>query len=460
MSDQFKLEKGLSLSQRIFYIVLVLIPFVYLIFFGFKYVIDLPMADEWYDVLPFVEKYYEGTLSLNDIWEGKGGHRTFLPRIIFIILARLTRCNFSYILAALILISTGTFVAVSWQIKRTANAINNQGINWIIPIASLVVFSLNQYGNWAGGLGLSYILALFTSVVGLVLLSNPVFKWWRFRSALLLGFIATTSSSNAVSYWFSGLFVLFFVSPDNMRIRKLSIILWVIAGFITVYLYTYGLPGVAPLQVVFKYPLQQYIKYTFKYLGAAVVPFYMGVRGAMFFVGLLGLILLGYISWVSIRFRRIKFQTLVPYISMCLYSIGSAALTAVGRIPACPHKLQPACSSYMTNSSLLWISSAVFLYLLVSTNASVLKPHIKNRFKKYAWSFTLILLIFLMGRSSIWGTLHRVKTYYYLLPAQNELRILKDNVLLRRLARDENYIKEKAAVLKKYRLSIFRDSPR
>jgi len=457
MNDQFKFEKGLSLGQRIFYIALMFMPFIYLIFFVFEYEIGLPLADEWYELVPSVEKYYEGTLSIGDIWRGgRAGHRTFFPRIILIVLARLTGWNFSYTLAVMTLISIGTFLLISCQIKRTARAIGNQEINWIIPIAALIVFSLNQYGNWNWGFGLAYLLSLFASLAGLVLLSNPVFQWWRIRCALLLGFIAITSSSSAVGYWFCALFILFFVSPDNIRRRKQSIILWVIAASVIIYLHTSTLPGVPSLQGIFEQPFK-YIKYAIKYLGAAVVPFYMGVRGAMFSVGLLGLILLAYISWVSIRFKRIKFQTLVPYIAMCFYSICSAVLTAFGRIPRAAHRAEPTTSIYTTNSSLFWISTVVFLYLLISANNSELKLHIKNRLKKYAWSFILILLVFLMGCGSIRGSLRLMKIYYHILPAKKELFILKDDDLLRRLSWDVNLIKDKTAFLKKYRLTVFRE---
>src|SRR4030043_2004153 len=109
------------LMRKHSYLILALIPLAYLIFFVVKYKAPFPIQDQW-DLVPLLEKSYQGTLSFPDLWAQHNEHRAFFPRMIMIILARLSGWNISYELAMNILLAIGIFMSVVYQLKITAKS--------------------------------------------------------------------------------------------------------------------------------------------------------------------------------------------------------------------------------------------------------------------------------------------------------------------------------------------------
>lgn len=222
--------------NKIVYLILAIIPFVCLIFLVDRYKVDVPYQDDW-ELVPLLDNFYQGTLSLGDFLLQHAERRHFFPKIVMIILVHFSGWNISYMLAMNILTALGIFVTLIYQMKTTMRSIGNYKIDWAIPIISLIIFSLNQWESWSWGWMLQSFMNVFVVVNGIILLANPVFNRSRFLSAVLLGIIATYSSANGIIYWFIGLLILSFISFNNNGLKKSIIILWMLAGSITIWSY-------------------------------------------------------------------------------------------------------------------------------------------------------------------------------------------------------------------------------
>ncbi len=63
-----------KLIRNSIYCVLALIPLGFVIYYAAKYMVDVPFWDQW-KLVPLLEKSYEGTLSLKDLWSQHNLHR-------------------------------------------------------------------------------------------------------------------------------------------------------------------------------------------------------------------------------------------------------------------------------------------------------------------------------------------------------------------------------------------------
>lgn len=432
-------------NRRLFSLLLALFPFLWLVFFIINFNVNVPVWDQW-ELIPLLEKSYQGTLSFFDLWTQHNEHRLFFPKIIMINMARFSSWDISYELAANILFAVGIFLALLYQIKITMRSAGDPGANWLAAATSLMVFSLAQWGNWFFGWQMQIFMNVFFVVVGIILLAKPVFKWSNFGAASLLGIAASYSFANGLCYWFIGLLILFFI-PNPTNTKRLSMLLWLIISFLVFYLYLYGYhkPLHHPsLSVIFKHPLP-YFMFVFLWLGLPLGLSYLAIL-----FGIFGFFVLAYFSFFLMRFRNIKLQTLIPYFAFSLYAITSALLTAWGRAGAGISEALP--SRYISISTLFWVSNIVLLSLFVCGDDSKMESH---KPKKLAYS-SIFIIVFLIILHSAAGSWNAIQNYYYLLPARHELLALKNDELLKRLYPDATLLKERVVILKKYHLSIFK----
>ena len=475
--DSVEIKKT-RFSRELPFFVLALIPLLCLVYFVNKYMVDIPRLDHWM-VAPLLEKSYEGSLTFSELAAQHNEHRPFFPVVIMIALARLSHWNVSYELTANILLSAGVFFAIAFQLRKTDKSINNHQPCWLIPIISLMIFSLNQCENWLWGFQIQVFLNVLAVTIGIVLLANYSAKWLYFILALFMGIVGTYSFANGLLYWFIGLLVLFFIAHQNKTQKIFKIIIWAAVSLIVIYTYlhNYHRPQHHPILTLFaKQPLE-YIKYVLAYLGGFLC--FYNVKGAIY-AGLLGLIISALTIWKLIRVRGIKFQILVPYIALSFYSIGSAMITGMGRLGfGAAQALAP---RYATLSYFFWISNLVFLYLYANTAKADLKNKIaalksereggqKSRLDKLCQlcsyqiashsrisSIITIVVVFVILNSLV-ATRYFKNHHAVFTPARNELRWPTGNdELLRRLDVSAELVKKRRVILKKYKLSVFRDS--
>ncbi len=437
--------------------VLAAIPFFYLIFAVVKYSVEVPFWDQW-DLVPFLAKLHQGTLTFADLYSQHNEHRILFPRIIMLALARVTDWNTSYEIGVNVVLGIAIFAVLVSQLRATASLTGGAGWQWLIPVVALIAFSLAQWENWLWGWQLQIFLNVLAVAAGMSFLSNPPFTWKRFAGALMMGIVATYSFANGVAYWFSGLVALLSLiagAPEGKKIHVRGLIVWVITGTAVVasYLYGYVKPSYHPsLWVIVQQPLV-FLRYEATYLFATVAP-----NPLTFLLTLPALAAACYFGWVLVRSKAIPLGVLAPYLGMSSYALASAFITGVGR--AGLGAGQAGQSRYITISFPLWISVVVLLWLYLARSKDPTLSSRKKWEKELAW-YSIAAIVYLAALRSVFGLHFTILKERYLLPARNELLSGKevgemDLDLLGRLYYRADIVKERVNILQTYHLSVYR----
>jgi len=189
------------------------------------------------------------------------------------------------------------------------------------------------------------------------------------------------------------------------------------------------------------------------YLGAPIITY----PEYAFFLGILCLILFGSTAWFFLRKHRRAIAAALPFLLLGLYSIACAALTGTGRVGF--GMAQATSYRYVSFSNLIWFSNFIFLALQFKETRLDSKSPIRDRIKIMILAVVVSSLVFLVGRTS-YRVGHRVLESYHhhLTPARSELLRGSDDALLHRLYIDADYVRQGIKVLRKHRLSVFRET--
>lgn len=439
---------------RIALVLLSLLPAGYLIHLVLKYHVDVPILDQW-ELIPVLDKTYKGSLTIKDIWQPHNEHIIFFPKLIMIKLARSTRWSILYELLTNILLGIGIFVTICYQLIKT-DRIGNLRTYLLIPIVSLITFSINQSQNWLWGWQIQMFLNVLAVAVGIMLLAYYAEKWLHFSFALFMGIIAAYSFSNGVVYWAVGLLVLFFVRHANRKSKVIKIIIWICASLLIAYtywpLFVYKCQRPTdhtPLSFILQHKLE-FTRYVLAYLGNPVCNYY---QATAIISGIFGLVVFGFSASFLLISRRVGLNLLLPYIGMGLYVLGSAILTGTGRAGLGVE--QAMVPRYATIANLFWISNIVLLFIFADA------PRDKSKSKTVPrWFVTgpiVIIIVLVMTVNSV-KAVKNFKNYYELFSrAQIALRTGTNELFLKLLYPDVKVVKERRVVLKKYELSAFRE---
>ncbi len=361
----------LKIRGRVCYL-LALVPLVYLIWLVSKYAVDVPSSDQW-DFVPTLEKTYQGTLTFRDLWQQFNEHRIIFPKLIMLGLARLTEWNIAWEVAMNVILAAGTFAVFAWRIRRTARELVMPELRWVIPACALILFSICQFENWLWGWQIQMWLNVLATAAGLVLLADKEFSWTRFGGAAVLGVIGTYSFANGLLFWPIGLLLLLQTTRGRTE-KRYGIAGWSILSVLVYwsYLWQYQKPARHPSPSLFIHHPAECVSYVLKFIGGNCCQYYsLGpttTRGAVALAwGLIGLIAAAWSAWMLGRMKLANRIQMLPYVGMSLYSVGTALMTAVGRLGlGSDHALQ---SRYCTMAAPLWISLVLWLAILARGNA-------------------------------------------------------------------------------------------
>jgi hypothetical protein len=401
------------------------------------YHVDVPFLDEW-EYMLILPKSYEGTLSLSDLFALHNEHRLFFPRLIMLVLARLTHWNMLYETGAAVVFAAGAFGLMMAQLRATGRA-TGRNLLVLAPVLSLAHFSLSQWQNWFMPCQFLMFFNLLAVAGTVVVLSRPVIGWGHLTGGILLGVLASYSFANGLSVWPIGLVCL--AAATEGRRRRAYAAAWCCAGAVVVAFYFYGYtsPSYHPSPwLTLREPLA-FALYIAQYLGAPVVD-YDGMGAAA--GGAVGLAILAMCSYALIP--RVGARALAPYWGLALYAICGAATTGFGRLG---FGIDQATSSrYITVGNLLWVCDAVLVLLAA-----------RGRRGKPLAVLAAVAFVALMGVNSVYGTLKWTERYAFRLPARAELISGGTNEdLLQRLHPNPRIVIERREILRKYRLGVFR----
>ena len=435
---------------NLFYLALVLFPLAWLIFLVYKYSVDLPTGDQWL-LVPFLDKFYQGTLSLRDLWSQHGEHRILFPRIVMLLLARFSGWNTTYEFGFSILCASVSFLVLTYQIRVAERLLQIQ-LKWLIPVLSIMVFSLSQAQNWLWGWQLSEFMNVLAVLAGIVLLQTPD-HWAKYSAAILLGVVASYSFGNGLLYWFIGLLVLLVLTFGKWRLMISRGAIWVAAAALTFLSYFYDYHALIPSYLTvmpFLYP-RDFFAYVLLFLGAPVTPISCVDCGQMMFAGvasLAGLILFGFVTWSL--WHRGKLRTVIPFVGIAVYAILSGSEAGFERMfYGADQAMSP---RYITMSSLFWIALSALLFVWAKTT------EMNHQWKRWVGFALVILLAGLVTLNSIQWSGYFPAQYAIFSPQRAVVLSGKNDELLALFPEppSPDWMVTQRQILIKYHLSVFR----
>lgn len=440
---------------------LIPIPFLFLIVMVAKYRVDVPEWDQW-ALVPHLEKSLNGTLTLNDLWAQHNEHRLVFPKLIMILLARLSRWNISYELALSILLATGIFCALAFCMKKTFTSLLEPELLWPFVFLSLVVFSLNQVENWLWGWNIQIFLNTLSGIGVIILMTRKPLRWRNILAAAILGIIAAYSYASGLLFFVIGALVIVLSVSLPKKRRFLYALFWSSISTVVIYsyLYHYRTPPQHPSLSLTLNSLLQYLKYVLTYLGAALLSSDVNPLMA-FFAGLSGVLLFILTLTMILATKKIRAWDLSPYLALSLYALFTALLTGIGR--AGFGDTQAMSPRYIAFSSLFWISLLVLIIVLLRIDKP--KTRMVAKPAKILLGCILALIVGLSAMSSFHSRLLFKERYQYLNPARRELLSLKNEELLERIyphlkVIDWQEMENAVNFLRMKKLSVFRPSAR
>jgi len=378
------------ISKKI--VLLSLLPIVsvaaYIYFLG----LNIPFWDQWANV-SLLMKQQQGILSIADLFAQHNEHRPFFPRLIWLVLARLTHYNvkaeqWTNLLIALA--AFGFFIQRSLRLWREYKVIVPPAL---IPLLSLLVFNLGHRESWLQGFQTVVFLGMACIVMGFFLIveDSPI----SYSIAILLGIITTFSMANGLLYWPIGLIIILLTAAS--KTRTIKIISWLVFSTLCIGLFLQHWTTTATINPAYLFAhLFEWLIWILNFLGAPLLAFWYiaWIFGALS-VGLYGLVLVKAI-------KANLWKPMLPYLAISLFILITTFSISLGRMEF--GLRQSTVSRYLTMSVWYWASLLVLLPL------SALKPpylHLLNLF------FTASLVFLTIAG----GWVGYVRLYQRILPA-------------------------------------------
>lgn len=305
-----------------------------------KFGVNVPYWDQW-EYVPYFSELKEGVLTVARLFEQQLEYRQFFPNLTFVFLGYFSNWNvvwemiFSWSLVLCTLLILFKLADISWT-----------KINLLPVFLSFVLFHPFQIENWLSGVQLVYFMGNLAFI--LAIFSATLSKGSLFKTLLVGCFstIATFSSANGpLSFLLSG-FLLIYNIPRGVKLKS-SITLFVIfLSAIAIYFSGYSKPVAHPDPLLILHRLDKSLLYFLSSLGRPVEGISFVLEGteqfewqqissvyvsAFFGLAFLALYFENLFWWFNRALSNEKKPTLL-WLTIGAYSIGTAALTTIGRI--------------------------------------------------------------------------------------------------------------------------------
>jgi hypothetical protein len=288
------------------------------------------------------------------LWAQHNEHRILIPKLILMLDYRVFRGRDIFVLVLILGVQLAVVTMMVWSL-RAWGGVRGPVLRTLSGAGLLCGFSTSQWANFDTGFQITFVLVnLFVVLAVIFLLLSQQSRekhlpgeWSRVALAALMGTAATYSAANGVLIW-----PVLIVVAIVQRSRRAIITFLSASGIIVVasYLHHYTSPGghANPL-VSIRHPFI-ILAYIAKYLGSPLDWGHATLASAFGAAGLAtAVVILGIILFVSKRG-----PVLLLFGSLLLFTIGSAGLTALGRLSFGTD--QALSSRYETFALLFWFA--------------------------------------------------------------------------------------------------------
>lgn len=417
-----------------------------------RYYFQYPFSDEW-TFIPLLVKALEGEAGWRDLWAPYHGHRLLFPRMIMIPVAAATHWDTRWFVAGNLILGAAVFGLCLYMTRRAFQRAKGSLPPSFPVIASLLIFSLNQWCNWAWGWQVLVYMSVVAVVLGIALLGARTLGRTAYLGAIVCGIVASFSFATGIVFWAVGFAMLLTPRIDDERVRPGYIVAWLAVTLAVVAAYVTGFShpdyrssgGFLPENPLVLVP------YTLTYIGANLTFFIPVDRlgwDPAWLAGLVGLAAAVVLHGILMR-QRIPAAVWAPFTGLMLFALGSGLLTGLGRSAQFGAR-QAAAARYFTISELFWV--ALIALLLLAANTGAWRGHWPRR---AAWTMTagIVVAALLSSRLGYYKLDEHYKVY---MPEARRMVVERlDEVPARLNPRDASLAAELAA-LKRWELFCFR----
>jgi hypothetical protein len=285
--------------------------------------VNIPYVDQlWF--VRIIELSREGHLTLGDLFAQANQHRPFMPRIIWLGLASVSRYDVRLELWANLLIAAVTFTFLASHAMRTWRRFEAPPPSLLLPLMSFLVFNWAQWEGWLNGFQTVFYLSSACTVIGFLLLADEP-TGGRFAVAALAGTVGTFSGANALFYWPIGLALVLLTAPAEKRLLRAA--LWSAVGAAVIFFFVAGWQAPADLRpALLTADLLPRAYWVTNFLGAPL----MTVPHLAFPFGLLGIGFFAYVIWRAARDRQ--WRSVLPYFAIAAFAAASGLVISLGRM--------------------------------------------------------------------------------------------------------------------------------
>jgi len=423
-------------------IALAAIPLLYLIWICARLHVDVPFWDQW-ELVPRLDRLDSGTLTFHDLWEQHNEHRPLFPVALMLTLARLSHWDTAWEIAANVFLGAAIF-GIWWRYLATAWRERGAPL-WLLPLLSVLVFSFEQWENWTWGWQITAIMGTCATLLGLYFVSTVERGRWRFAASLFCGVWSTYSFAAGLVYWITGGLGLS-ITPSTRPWRRL--VVWTIAGSLTIasYVYDYTRPAQPSLfQTAGLGAVRVLLAYVCKYLGGPVVGF--SEHGA----AAAGAIVLCAFVVLAVRLRKLRGET--AFLFPCLVGAQTIAVACVSAaVRAWIGSAQAMASRYGTVAVPIWCAVAILTTLL-------LREEVRGRLWLRTAALAAAIAIAASSAASASNALVSATARSESLRlGRRGLIVGQSDALMLRLYPDAALIRQRRAILRMLRMSVFRRS--
>jgi len=433
-------------------------PAIALVAVMLLYCVDVPFSDQWL-MVEDLTKLAQGSWGLGDWIEPYNGHRLIVPRLIWLPLAFATDWDTRLELPVVLLCAFGIYAVLHLSVRDLATRLDLPALYWVLPVVSLVVFSLTQWENWLWGWSIQTLLCVFFALAAIYVLSRPDYGAVGLGAGLLFSVLAMGSFAAGLALWPLGALVLAqpWQAPHLARGRSLALALWCSAGAVVLWAYLHAWPGEAaigvPVRAALARPLEL-ARFFLALLGAPLAsPGGLAPRPEVAFrpiaVGAAGMLVLAGATLSLVR--RFGSQAFQPLLAWSLFSLGAVMQIALARVElGVGWALH---SRYMTLVTPFWAATVIALGVLAFSGRSP-RGGARGAFVARGALAVCAVLVLVSSVKNIPAIAAR---YDILSAARRELPRAEIEVLLARIG-PADYVRSQLAPLARLGFSVFREN--
>jgi hypothetical protein len=330
-----------------------LVPLAIALAFVLAFGVDIPFHDEW-NMIAGIERVFDGNLSLADLWHHHNEHVAFFDHVAIVSLAYASRWDLRVLMLGAIAVTALSLLLLASVFRRV------EGLTpWATALASCFLFSLHAIENWLWGGQIQIALAVLGGIGAFALLSRATLRWPAVAAAVLFAFLASWSFLAGFLAWPLGALLLALRTPADAGSRKGALVAWLAGAAVAIGLplATYPARGFAPAAA---FSLARMADFVACYAGAGLIgPIDDLTTARLAGYPAIAILLLGGL-WIAIRRRGSPAALAV--VAIGLFGLGTGCMIALGR--GSPSFLQAASASrYASFAGLCWIAAALMPWL-------------------------------------------------------------------------------------------------